>query len=404
MKKSAFAAAAVALFSARAAAQEGMSLRQVLDRARAQAPQVLSANARIEETRARMVGARLRARDNPTVDAVIGPRFADAGRTTDLEFTAAQVFEPGSRRSARIQGTEAGIEREGAAADDVRRQALETAATAFYRAQASRERIGLLAAAETLAAEAFEIAQRRYRAGDLAVLDVNVAATAVSRARAARRVAEAEHRDALGDLRILLDLPDDGLSAVSGTLAEQDQVALPALLEAAAHRPDVRMLMAESHDASADIALGKSFRRPDWGWAARYSREQRDEVVMGGISLTLPLFNRGQELMATGAARATRLSLELDARRRTAEREVRTAYELLQIRQGVVAELSQNAVAGADQNDALARRSFEVGEIRITDWLLFRREVLDARLSLLEAMLEAALARVRVDSAAGVLQ
>jgi cobalt-zinc-cadmium efflux system outer membrane protein len=404
MQKTAFAAAAVVVCAAQAAAQQGLSLDQVLARARAQAPQVLSAAARIEEARSRMIGARLRARENPTVETVIGPRLSDGSRSTDFDVSAGQLFEPGSRRTARIAGAEAGIDRDSAAADDMRRQAASAAADAFYRALEARERREFLAAAEALAVQMTDIAQRRYRAGDIAVLDVNVGQIRLSRARAERQKAEAAGREALGNLRTLLDLSDEALPSVSGTLGTGGEKELSALLDAATRRPDLRVLEAERRDADADVAFGRSFGRPDWGWTAQYSREQRDTIVKGGLSLTLPIFNRGQDLTATGFARVARLEIELDTARRSIATEVRSAYDVLQIRLAVVNELEQHGVTGADQNDALARRSFEVGEIRLVDWLLIRRELLETRLALLDAKLEAALARVRLYSAAGVLQ
>src|SRR5947208_13190184 len=184
-------------------AQQGITLAQVLARARADAPQVLTAVARIEETRAQMIGARLRTRDNPVLDATVGPRSSDLRRTTDWDFTGAQVFEPSSRRSARIRSAQSAIEHDTASADDTRRRALEAAASFFYRALQARERAALLVAAESLSQQTVDIAQRRYRAGDIAVLDVNVASTALSRVRAERQRAEADRRGVLGELRVL---------------------------------------------------------------------------------------------------------------------------------------------------------------------------------------------------------
>jgi outer membrane protein TolC len=164
MQKTAFVAAAVVACATQVAAQQGLSLDQVLTRARAQAPQVLSAAARIEEARSRMAGARLRARENPILGALVGPRLSGGSRSTDLDLSAGQLFEPGSRRAARIAGAEAGIARDSAAADEVRRQAASAAADAFYRALEARERREFLAAAEALAVQMTDIAQRRYRA------------------------------------------------------------------------------------------------------------------------------------------------------------------------------------------------------------------------------------------------
>jgi len=398
------AAIASAAMHAVAHAQQGITLAQVLVRARADAPQVLTAVARIEETRAQMIGARLRTRDNPVLDATVGPRSSDLRRTTDWDFTGAQVFEPSSRRSARIRSAQSAIEHDTASADDTRRRALEAAASFFYRALQARERAALMVAAESLSQQTVDIAQRRYRAGDIAVLDVNVASTALSRVRAERQRAEADRRGVLGELRVLLDVPDSEITTVAGEFSAGPAPDLPALLQSASRRPDLRALVAERDNAVAEVSIGQSFRRPDWGWTARYAREDQDRILMGGLSLTVPLFNKGQEQIALGRAHQTRATLELDTARRAVEREVRSAYEVLQIREAAVAELQDNALIGADANDTLARRSYEVGELSLADWLLIRRELLDARVALLDARTDAALARVRLESAAGVLQ
>jgi cobalt-zinc-cadmium efflux system outer membrane protein len=57
-----------------------------------------------------------------------------------------------------------------------------------------------------------------------------------------------------------------------------------------------------------------------------------------------------------------------------------------------------------DENDALTTRSFDVGQIGLPDLLLIRREILDARMQYLDALLLAALARVDLDASAGVLR
>ena len=57
-----------------------------------------------------------------------------------------------------------------------------------------------------------------------------------------------------------------------------------------------------------------------------------------------------------------------------------------------------------DENDALARRSFEVGQISLPELLLVRRELVDARLEYLNRLLEVAEAAIEQDAAAGVLR
>jgi cobalt-zinc-cadmium efflux system outer membrane protein len=53
---------------------------------------------------------------------------------------------------------------------------------------------------------------------------------------------------------------------------------------------------------------------------------------------------------------------------------------------------------------ALAARSYDAGQIGLPDLLVLRRELFDARLQHLDALLEAALARIGLDASAGVLR
>ena len=64
----------------------------------------------------------------------------------------------------------------------------------------------------------------------------------------------------------------------------------------------------------------------------------------------------------------------------------------------------QDAMPGMDENEALARRSFEVGQISLPELLLVRRELVETRLEYLSRLLEVAQAAIDQDAAAGVLQ
>ena len=76
--------------------------------------------------------------------------------------------------------------------EDVTRRALEAVALAFFRTVHAQERVRLLADAETTAQQVLQIATRRYESGDIAVLDVNIAKTALTRARSTRMAADAD--------------------------------------------------------------------------------------------------------------------------------------------------------------------------------------------------------------------
>ena len=396
----ALALAGVVSTSVCASAQTVLSFADVLATARERAPQIVSARLALAEARGRVVGASVRPL-NPEVDVAAGDRRGGS-RSTDLDVGLSQRFEPSGLRAQRIASANARLEEATANADDIARDVLRDAARAFYQAVFAAERIRLSATAETLAAAIVDVADRRYRAGDIAVLDVNLARAALARARAEQRANEAEQAAALGTLKALLHLP--GPVAVQGSLAPGQPPDPAALTRAADERPELRALAAAVRDAEAEVGMGRSLSRPELGLGVRYAREEGSRIIAGGVTVTLPVFARGQELLAVGSARASRLRAELDATRSRIRVELETALAAYEKRVAAVRILEAEALPGLDENDALMARSFEVGQIGLRDLLLIRRELLDTRAQYLTTLLEAALARVEIDAAAAVLR
>jgi cobalt-zinc-cadmium efflux system outer membrane protein len=379
-----------------------MTLAEVLARAREQGPQIVSARLAMEEARGRLLGASIRFQANPEIDAALGNRNGPDVRFTDFELGLGQSFEPRARRSARIAGANAAIAQSSANIDEVTRTVLRLAASAYYRAVHANERIRLLNATQELAASVYATADRRFKAGDIAVLDVNVARTSLARVRAELEGAEASKALALGELRQLLRLEND--VGVDGSLALPGDTDLNAVLQTASQRPELRGLEAAMAEADAELRLGLSFSKPQYGVGVRYSREEGDQIVLGGMTVTLPMFSKGQEQRAVGSARAARLRAELDAARTRVQLEVRAAFDAYNRRLAAVRVLEAEAIPGLDENEQLATRSFEVGQLGLPELLLIRREFLDTRSQYLDALLEAALARIDLDASAAILR
>jgi cobalt-zinc-cadmium efflux system outer membrane protein len=329
-----------------------LTFAEALAQARERAPAVLIARARIDEARGRLAGARVRFRENPTIDAATGPRFTEAGTLNDVDLGISQIFETGGQRRARIAGAEAAISAETASAADAARIAVRDVALAFARAVHAQERVVLLSRAEDLASGIVTVAERRFAAGDIAVLDVNVARTARSRAQAARFAAAAARRAVIGELQQLLGLSAERSVVVDGTLQRPRGTDLQRLIATVDDRPDVRALQASIADAESDLRLGRGLRRPEVGLGVRMKREEGHRAVLGEVALTLPLFNRGQELQSVGAARASRLRVELDARRNAAIAELRTLYDVAVTRESALAAIEQESLAALDENDS----------------------------------------------------
>lgn len=395
--------AAVSLQVGVASAQSRtMTLSEVLSRAREQAPQVVSARLAVEETRGRLSGASVRLHANPELEASLGSRDGPDSRFTDFEVGVGQSFEPRARRSARLSAARAAVAQSVANADETTREVLRLAARAYFRVLHAQERIRLVRAAQELAANVHAMADRRFKAGDIAVIDVNIARSSLARVRADREAAEAARAVAVGDLRQVLRLEDD--IRVDGELTAGTTPDLTMLLQAAEQRPELLALEAGIQEAEADVRLGRTFGRPEYGVGVRYAREEGDQIFLGGVTVTLPVFSKGQELQAVGSARAARLRAELDAARMRVALEVRSAFEAHSRLAAAAHVLEAEAIPGLDENEALTTRSYDVGQIGLAELLLIRREILETRFHYLEALLEAALARIDLDASAGVLR
>jgi cobalt-zinc-cadmium efflux system outer membrane protein len=360
----------------------------------------VSARLAIEEAKGRLAGASARP-INPELGAAVGNRNGAVDRFTDYEISFSQPLEPGSRREARLASASAGIERTTATLDETTRQVLRAAAVAFYRALHANERIRLLTTAEELASRVRQTAERRFQAGDIAALDVNIARASLARVRSDRQSASAMAAAALGNLKALLRV--DGDLQVRGSLVDAE--AVPANLVAAGLlRPEIKEVEAAIREAEADVELGRSFQKPEFGLGAQYARDEGDQVVSGGLRITLPMFSNGQELRATGLARASRLRSDLELMKTRIRLEIMAAEQAYALRRDAVRVLETEALPGVDENETLAARSFEVGQIGLPGLLLLRREILDTRFQHLDALLEAALARIDLLSSAGVLR
>jgi cobalt-zinc-cadmium efflux system outer membrane protein len=165
----------------------------------------------------------------------------------------------------------------------------------------------------------------------------------------------------------------------------------------------VRALEAELEEAEAEERLGRSLAWPQLAPSFRYERDAGTSIFWGGITVSLPLLNRGQETREAAAARSRRIRADLEALRLSVRNEMQSGWTVYTLRQKAADELRAQ-VAALDDNDALARRSYEVGQIGLGELLLVRRETADARSALLQRVAEAAEARIDLETRAGVLR
>ncbi|WP_426757061.1 TolC family protein [Myxococcus sp. Y35] len=388
-------------------AETALTLEEALALARQRAPALLDAAGRAAEAQGPVAAAASLLNDNPTFQLQAGPR-SDPGspghpatRGLDLSVGISQAFELGGKGGARRESARAGLELETAHHRDAERRVLGDVAARFLQALHARERLNLAREAEAAARDTASATQRRFEAGDVPVVDVNVARVALARVRAEVAVAEGEEAVQLHQLRAMLGLPLAHPLAIRGELR---RLALQPVMEATGvARPDIAALEAELAQADADRRLGRAGAWPDVTAGFMYSREIDEVAYLGTLSVPLPLFDRGDSARVAGEARVRRLQSLLATARTEVDVQVEAARVQHRKRLEAVALLEADALPLLTDNENLARRSYEAGEMGLAEFLLVRRDTLEARAAYLDSLLQAALARVQLAVETGVL-
>jgi cobalt-zinc-cadmium efflux system outer membrane protein len=380
-----------------------LTIDEALALARERAASVVLAQGRTEEARARQAQAGRRFQENPEVEVNGGYRRAEDD-FLDFEAAVTQSLYPGRQRAARLAGTQAALDRAEAEVAEARRLLLRDVWTTFVRALVAGDRVRYLERTRQAVDALLTSTERRFEAGEATALELNRSRIAAASARAEQGATEAEGNAILAELKALLGLSPEETVEIRGSLAPRPPVELEALLAGLDQRPDLRALAAELREAEAKILLGQALARPDLGVRGALAREEGAEIVTAGVVVTLPIHNRGQETIAVGEARATALRQALQAARGAADAEVRGRYSALSRQLAAVRELETTALPALEDNESLALKSFEAGEIDLGDLLLIRREILETRLAYLERLLDATLTRFELEAAAGALQ
>ncbi len=398
------ALAAWLCLAAPASAQTVLTFEQAVALARERAGSIAVARARVTEAEAGLLDPSARFRDNPVIEANAGPRTGDGRNTTDIDVGVSQQFETGGQRRARVAGALASVDRQRADVAEAARRVIADAVSAFLDGLAAIERVGVADAADAVSRQLLSATERRFAAGDVAAIEVNLARIEAARTAAAVRAARADRAVIDGRLRALLRLSATEPIELRGTLELSAAPTVEQLVATVEQRPEFAALAAEGREAEAHAQLGRALARPDLGLRLGYAREATDTIVLGGLTVTFPAFQRGHGTLAAGRARTTRVDLEREIARESALLELRTAHVAYTQRIELVAALERDALPAVIDNESLAQRSYDAGEMSLMDMLLIRRDALDTRTAVIERRLDAARSRVAVDLAAGVLR
>lgn len=120
------------------------------------------------------------------------------------------------------------------------------------------------------------------------------------------------------------------------------------------------------------------------------------------LDVTVPLFNRGQAAVALASAQAARAEAERAFLRLLVEAEVRRAHAAAALEHARAARYEQALVETAEPLTEIARVAYEEGELGILELLDASRQLIDARLRVLDFAATGRLAAIELDRVTGV--
>ncbi|MCP4678221.1 MAG: TolC family protein [Deltaproteobacteria bacterium] len=395
------------LWTLSAAAQEQrapiieITYDRALALAREQAPDLRAAQARAREAESQVDAASIW-RFNPELSGSVGPRFHSDGTTVDWSVGVQQWLEVGGQRGDRVEAARAGAVASVARSEDSRRLVLRDVSLAFITALYWERRVVLAEENLRIAEDIARIATKRHEVGDVGGLEQSISALAVVRARSNADRSRASLTQAEGRLKALL-----GIEASADLVCRGDlrQLGIPGAAQPdLGDRPDLQALRADIRQAEAEAELGRAGRVPNLALGADYSREESADIVLGILTIELPLFDRGQGTTTVAKARRDRIRSELDATKSAAAVEVNTAQVTVQRLRTAARRFEREGLETLELSEGLATASYEAGAIPLGELLAVRRELVQAKLEYANLLLGAATAYVELAASTGALR
>lgn len=343
-------------------------------------------------------------------------RGAESGlRESEITLSFSQLVELGGKRARRIQLAQRDRETSAWDYEIARANVLAETAAAFYSVLAAQERLELARQLGELARQIVDTVGVRVEAGKVSPIEQSKAEVehgeimlGVERARRNIEAARAVLASKWGATEPLF-------ARAVGAMGEVQPVPpLERLRQRAEGSPDLARWMAEIEKRSAEIQLERANARPDltvmlglrstglgeraetaWGGSGagdfHYARsrvtpdDSREESIVLGASMPLPLFNRNQGRIREAEHLASKAFEQRRAVEVSVKARLASAYHTLDAAYVEIQTLEAQIVPKALEAFEATREGYQQGKFGLLDVLEAERTLFNARSQLLEA-------------------
>ena len=363
----------------------GPTLSQFVRESVAANAAVLAAEAALRGHQAREAGAE-HSYDNPelSVEAeeigAFGSSRQDDPQERRYVVGVTQQLDLFGKRRARAGTAKAHRLAAEAELEDARVAAAGELLNALAHYQTAAAQVALLVQHERTMDDFAVLAARRRAAGDISGMAAGVATLALAETRMWRAEVEAEHAAARRAVKSVTFADEAAWPALDfdppplEDVAAEAVVALPAV-QAARRRADA---------ANAAVQAEQRARLPDPAVGAGVGRESGVGVVELSVSVPLPVLNRNAYSVPAAKADETALRREADDVAHRARARLLASAEQYHIARRAWSDWQAGGAAALDTREALARRSWEAGELTPAEYLVHVDAVVGLRVRALE--------------------
>lgn len=373
-----------------ASAQEALTLQEAGRRALQQSPELQVFQWRLRGLEGLRQSAALGAGFELGVEAdnVLGSGEFSGTDRAEYTLSLSSVIELGGKRGARAAAAHsryalAEVEREARALD-----LLAQVTQRYIAALALQEKLGVMAASVQLAEASLQVASDRVERGAAPEAERLRAQAGLAQSQldyAAVQAAFASRRMALATL---WGAESADFDALQGDLyASQPARDFDTLYSRVMHSPAFQVFATQARLRDAELELARSQSRSNVRWTLGFKRfeDSGDTALMAGVAL--PLFAPGRNQGKVTAAHAERQMV--DVRQQVAQLSLRARlYEAWLVHQQANAatqKMRERVLPVLEEALRQTRSAYERGRYHYADLLSAQRELLDARLAMVEA-------------------
>ena len=363
-------------------------------------------------------------RPNPVLETEFSSGSA-TGSPGERAFSIgyAHPFELGDKRARRADVGQAGVDIARLEVGDRERTLRAELQERYITAMATIRNLDAVAQQFELVKSSYTVTQRRVAEGESPRVDEMVLQAEVGRLDAERLLLAGEAQQGMLDLRVVagFDLSEPLQLRPDGDRPPTNITLDAALERGLASRPDLGAARQEEARTQAEIRLAHAERTPDLTALIRYSDVQsqfpqfgltasgapsairdRDHILTGGLSITLPILYRNQGQIDVARARQAAASLRREYIERSIRAEITGAYGRYLAARRAVQTFEDSVLRPSTDSVRVLRASYAAGEIRLFDLIAEQRRLIDTQKAYTDALKQEALARVALERAIGV--